>query len=204
MGNSLSVNASHVASALFSGTQQRVLGLLFGQPERTFQGAEIIRLVRGGTGAAHRQLQRLEKAGLVRMKRIGNQKHYQANPDSPVFSELRGLVQKTVGLLDPLREALAPLAAEIHVAFVFGSVARASETASSDIDLMVISDSLRYPDLIERVQAAERALAREISVLLMTSSDWAAKAALEGSFADRVWKSRKLFVIGSERDLESA
>ncbi len=204
LGNSLEFNASGIGSALFSGVQQRVLGLLFGQPERSFQGAELIRLARGGTGAAHRQLLRLERAGLVRVTRIGNQKHYQANVDSPVFSELRGLIQKTVGLLEPLRMSLAPVSGQILAAFVFGSVARASESATSDIDLLVISDSLGYTDVIEHIRPAEETLAREISVILMMPADWATRSAAEGSFADRVQKSRKLFVVGTERDLEPA
>src|SRR6185503_3535612 len=98
---------SAVASALFTPVQQRVLGLLFGQPDRTFQSAELIRLAKGGTGAAHRQLARLEAAGLLTVTRTGNQKHYQARHDSPVFPELHGLVVKTVGLTEPLRAALA-------------------------------------------------------------------------------------------------
>ena len=95
-----------LADALFTPVQQRVLGLLFGQPERSFQSAEIIRLAGSGTGAAHRQLQRLERAGLVTVSRSGNQKHYQARSDTPVFSELRGLIVKTVGIVEPLRRAL--------------------------------------------------------------------------------------------------
>lgn len=97
-----------LADALFTRVQQRVLGLLFGQPERRFQSAELIRLADSGTGAAHRQLARLADAGLVTVTRTGNQKHYQAREDSPVFAELHGLVVKTVGLVGPIRRALGP------------------------------------------------------------------------------------------------
>src|SRR5688572_4801763 len=96
-----------LADALFGPVQQRVLGLLFGQPDRRFQSAEIIRLAKGGTGATHRQLERLAAVGLVTVTRTGNQKHYQAKRDSPVFPELHGLIVKTVGIVEPLREALA-------------------------------------------------------------------------------------------------
>src|SRR3954470_18994865 len=101
---------SAIASALFTPVQQRVLGILFGQPERRFQSAELIRLAGSGTGAVHRQLQRLEKAGLVTASRDGNQKYYAARKDAPIFAELHGLVVKTVGIVEPLRAALASIA----------------------------------------------------------------------------------------------
>lgn len=109
---------SGLADALLTPVQQRVLGLLFGQPDRTYQSAELIRLARSGTGAVHRQLSRLEAAGLVTATRVGNQKHYQAHRESPVFAELHGLVVNTVGLVEPLRRALASRAEEIQAAFV--------------------------------------------------------------------------------------
>src|SRR5512138_532707 len=105
-----------LADALFTPVQQRVLGLLFGQPDRRFQSAEIIRLAKGGTGAVHRQLSRLEGAGLLSVTRSGNQKHYQARRDSTLFLELHGLVTKTIGLVEPLRHALDPHASAIRAA----------------------------------------------------------------------------------------
>src|SRR5258706_2174301 len=152
------VPRSAIAGALFTQVQQRVLGLLFGQPERRFQSAELIRLAGSGTGAVHRQLQRLEKAGLVNVSREGNQKYYAARTDAPVFPELRGLIVKTVGILEPLRVALTPVAHEIDLAFVFGSVAKGSEHAGSDIDLLVVTDTLAYSDIYSALAAAERML----------------------------------------------
>ena len=107
-----------LAGALLTPVQMRVLGLLFGQPNRRFQSAELIRLARSGTGAVHRQLGRLAAVGLVTVTTVGNQKFYQANAASPVFSELHGLIVKTVGLVEPLRRVLAPLAEKILAAFV--------------------------------------------------------------------------------------
>src|SRR3990167_8175525 len=133
-----------LADALFSTTQQRVLAYLFGQPERSFFATELIGLAGGGSGAVQRELARLEDSGLVTVKRIGTQKHFQANPKSPLFAELCGIARKTVGLAEPLREALAPLAKRITAAFVFGSVAKRSDTAASDIDVLVLSDRLDY------------------------------------------------------------
>lgn len=132
-----------LADALFTKTQQRVLRVLFGQPDRSFYASELIRDAGTGSGAAQRELARLKDSGLIVARRIGNQKHYQANAASPLHPELRNIVLKTVGLAEPLREALEPVASDIRAAFVDGSVAKADE-AGSDIDLVVVSDHLSY------------------------------------------------------------
>jgi predicted nucleotidyltransferase len=193
--------ASGLASALFTPVQQRVLGLLFGQPERTFGSAELIRLAESGTGAAHRQLQRLERAALVRATRLGNQKLYQANRDSPIFSELHGLVVKTAGLVEPLHKVLAPVSEGIEAAFVFGSIAKGTDGAKSDVDLLVVSDSLTYTELYELLQPAEKALGRTIQPTVMTRSDWNRKRSARDSFAKRVAEQPRLFVIGGVNDV---
>jgi predicted nucleotidyltransferase len=190
-----------LADALFTPVQQRVLGLLFGQPERRFQSGELIRLAHGGTGAVHRQLSRLAASGLVTVTRTGNQKHYQAREESPVFSELHGLVVKTVGLVGPIRKALGPLAPRIQAAFVYGSIAKKTETTMSDIDLLVLSDSLVYADLFEALQAAEAVLARQVNPTVLTSAEWRLRRAEPDSFAFRIATRPRLFVIGSDDDL---
>jgi len=190
-----------LAGALFTPVQQRVLGLLYGQPERRFGSAELIRLAGSGTGAVHRQLQRLAAAGLVTVTRVGNQKHYQANPESPVFAELHGLMVRTVGLLGPLRSALEPLADRIQAAFVFGSIAKGSEGAGSDVDLLVVSDEVAYPDLYAALEDAEAALARTVNPTLMKRAEWRRKRAGRDSFAARIAVQPRLFVIGSDDDL---
>jgi predicted nucleotidyltransferase len=193
--------SSGLADALFSRVQQRVLGLLFGQPNRRFQSAELIRLAHSGTGAVHRQLSRLADAGWVTVNRTGNQKHYQANRVCPAFAELSGLIVKTVGVLEPLRQALAPRAKHIRGAFVYGSVAKGSDKAGSDLDLMVISDRLGYQDLFEVLQPAERVLARPVNPNVMSLAEWRSKRAKKDSFASRIAAQPRLFVIGSDDDL---
>jgi len=195
------VAASALADALFTPVQQRVLGLLFGQPGRRFQSAELIRLAASGTGAVHRLLTRLAQAGLVTVTRLGNQKHYQANAEAPVFAELTGLVRKSVGLTLPLQQALSPLAARITAAFVYGSVARGEENAGSDIDLMVIADDLEYATLFEALQEAEQQLARPTNPTLMTSKEWRFKQGEVDSFVARIAALPRLFVLGTEHEL---
>jgi predicted nucleotidyltransferase len=190
-----------LADVLFTPVQQRVLGLLFGQPERRYQSAELIRLADSGTGSVHRQLTRLAQAGLVTAEAVGNQKFYRANPDSPVFAELVGLMRKTVGLVAPIQSALAPLAGEITAAFVYGSVAKGSDHAASDIDLMVLAEAMDYPRLYSALQSAEVALARTLSPSVMTPDEWRRKRMQDDSFAARIAAQPKLFVIGSDDDL---
>src|SRR5688572_33233833 len=112
-----SAHGEGIAGALFSTTQQRLLALLFGQPDRSFFANELIALAGGGSGGVQRELARLAKSELVTVSRVGTQKHFQANPRSPIFSELCSISQKTVGIVEPLREALSPLAKRITAAF---------------------------------------------------------------------------------------
>lgn len=201
MGTLHQETTSGLADALFSPVQQRVLGLLFGQPGRRFQSAELITLADGGTGAVHRQLQRLAESGLVSVTRIGNQKHYQANPSSPIFPELHGLIVKTVGIVDPLKKALEPLADQIRAAFVYGSVAKGTDTAKSDVDLMVISDSLHYPDLYEALQPAEVELARPINPTVLTLASLQKQREQVDSFVARLLQQPRLAILGSDDGL---
>jgi predicted nucleotidyltransferase len=202
MGTSLRPTAARgLAGALFTPVQQRVLALLFGQPERTFGSGELIRAAGSGTGAAHRQLLRLERAALVTATRVGNQKRYRANPDSPIFAELHGLVVKTVGLVEPLRAALAPLADGIAFAFVFGSIAKGDDRAGSDVDLLVVSDEHGYLDLHETLQGVEGVLSRTINPTVLNRAEWRAKSQGPDSFVRRIAGQQKLFVLGSEHDL---
>jgi predicted nucleotidyltransferase len=190
-----------LADALFSGTQQRVLGLLFGQPERSFYATELIGLTGGGSGAIQRELARLAQSGLVTVHAVGNQKHYQANPKSPIFVELCGIAQKTVGLGEPLREALAPLARKITVAFIYGSVAKKKDTASSDIDLMLISDKLTYAEVFGTLEAVGAQLGRLVNPTVYTRKELAKRVADDNAFVKRVLAQPKIWLIGSDDDL---
>ena len=190
-----------LADALFSNIQQRVLAYLFGQPERSFFATELIKLAGGGSGAVQRELARLADSGLVTVKHVGTQKHYQANPKSPIFAELCAIAQKTVGLAEPLREALAPLAKRIKAAFVFGSVAKRSDTAASDIDVLVLSDSIDYADVFAALQSAEAKLGRTVNPTVYTPANWRKKRKEGAAFVVKVAAQPKVFLIGTEEDL---
>ena len=190
-----------VADALFSGLQQRLLAVLFGQPDRSFYGNELLRLTGTGRGALQRELEKLVSADLVTVTPIGNQKHYQANAAAPIFAELRGIVMKTLGLADVLRTALNAVADRIALAFVYGSVAKGTDTATSDIDLMVVTETLGYADLFERLAEAEQVLGRKVNPTLYTPAALAEKVRTENSFVLRVLSQPKIFLIGGEHEL---
>ena len=191
-----------LADALFTRTQQRVLGMLFGQPDRSFYANELVRAA--GSGAAQRELARLQLAGLIVGRRIGRQKHYEANRESPLFEELRSMVLKTVGLAEPLRHALGPLSAEIRAAFVYGSVARQADRSASDIDLMVISDTLTYADLFRALDRAAKAVGRQVNPTIYSAAEFTKRTSNENAFVTRVLQQPKVWIIGSERDLPVA
>ncbi len=190
-----------VADALFSTIQQRVLAYLFGQPERSFFATELIKLAGGGSGAVQRELARLADSGLVTISRVGTQKHYQANPKSPIFSELCAIAQKTVGLAEPLRTALKPLAKRISAAFVYGSVAKKQDTAASDIDLMVVSGSLTYADLFAALEDASERLGRTVNPTVYSPRELAKRVKQGNAFVTRVLAQPKIWLLGVESDL---
>ena len=189
------------ADALFSKVRQRVLGVLFGNPGRSFYANEVIALAGSGTGAVQRELIRLAATGLVTITRLGKQKHYQANAAAPVFEELRGLVLKTSGLADVLRAGLVPLTEQIIAAFVYGSVAKKQDSAKSDIDLMVVSDSLTYADLFAALEDSTNRLGRKVNPTVYSPQELAKRRKQGNAFVTRVLAQPKIWLIGGQRDL---
>jgi predicted nucleotidyltransferase len=191
----------NLADALFSRVQQKVLGLLFGNPDRAYYTNEIIRLSQSGTGAVQRELAKLEAVGLVTMKQVGNQKLYQANRETYLFLELRSIVLKTFGLVDVLQEILKPIASQIQVAFIYGSIAKNEDKAESDIDLMLISNELSYTELYPLLEIAQAKLGRQVNPTCYAPDEWARKHKEGNNFINQVIKLPKIFLIGTENDL---
>lgn len=190
-----------LADALFSKVQQRLLALLFGHPDSSFYQQQIIKTLRSGTGAVERELARLEGCGLVLVHRVGHQKHYQVNRDAPIYSELHAIIQKTIGLIEPLRQALQALAPRIKTAFVYGSVAKGTDTANSDIDLMVIGDDLTYADLFSGLEQAEKILTRPVNPTILSPAEWSQKRMVDETFVAKIAARPKIFIFGCETDL---
>lgn len=193
--------SANLSDALFTTTQQRVLGCLFGRSGRAFTVSELIQTTGAGSGAVQRELARLAGSGLLTVKQVGNQKHYRANPDCPIHDELAAIVRKTFGLADPLREALVPLADRIAAAFVYGSVAKRGDTAVSDIDLLLVSDSLGYAEVMAAMDPLFERLGRKINPTVYTRHELRKRIENGNSFITRVLQQPKVWLIGGEDDI---
>jgi len=190
-------SSSSLADALFTSTQQKVLGLFFGQPDRSFFVTQIMELAKSGRGAVQRELLRLESAGLVSVRMHGNQKHYQANHESPLFEELCGIVRKTVGLEEPLRAAVGSLSGKIHLALVYGSVARSTDTSTSDVDLLIVADELTLEEVYAALSTAEQVLDRKVNPTLYTSEEFDRRRARGNAFLKRVLSGPVIVLSGT-------
>jgi predicted nucleotidyltransferase len=188
------------ASLLFGSTRRRVLGWLLGHPDEGYYFRQIARLTGTAAGAAQRELELLTGAGLLRRTVRGRQVYFQANHESPIFAELRGLFAKTVGLIDRLREGLIPLGDRIAVAFVFGSAARGELRASSDIDLLIVGDAT-FQDVVHALAAAQDRLGRDINPTVYPREEFRAKVAAHHHFLTRVLREPRLFVVGGDHEL---
>jgi predicted nucleotidyltransferase len=192
-----------IADALLTKTQQRVLSVLFGNTTRSYYASEIIGRAQIGSGSVQRELARLEASGLITSERIGNQKHFRANAKSPVFEPLRELVLRTSGLADVLRSAMVPLAPQIIAAFVFGSIAKGEDTASSDVDLLVVSESLTFADLFAVLDAPMRRLGRQVNPVVYSHPELQALRRKKDSFVERVMSQPKIWIHGDEDALSA-
>lgn len=189
-----------IAAALFSDSQARVYLWLFGQPERGFHLSELRRLTDLGSASLQRELNRLTEAGLVLSKRVGNLRRFQANPQSPVYAELVALTRKTLGVVPILREALMPLTPRLQAAWVYGSVARLTDTAQSDIDVMLVGDDLRLSDVLEQLVPVEAQLGRKINPNCYTPQEFERRRAEPDSFINRILSQPVLALIGEAHE----
>lgn len=191
-------HTSNIGDALFTKTQQRVLGLLYGRPEQSFYLNEIVRLADVGRGAVNRELESLSAAGLLTETRQGNQNHYQANSENPIFNELKAIIQKTFGIADILKAVLTPLLPKIDLAFVYGSMAKGNEHAASDIDLLLVSDAIGYGDVMAILAPVEQQLGRTINPTLYTRAEFAERQLSNQAFISRVLSQPKLWLVGED------
>lgn len=194
-------NTPGLGDVLFTKTQRQVLSLLFGNPDKSFYANEIVRYAGVGIGSVLRELEKLSNVGLLTTEKKGNQKHYTANRKSPIFEELRGVVQKTFGLADVIRKALDEFRDSVELAFIYGSVAKGTDKANSDVDVMIISDQLSYPELLASVAPIEANIGRPVNPTIYTTKEFKDKIQSYNSFVTRVITQQKIYLIGSEDDL---
>ena len=191
---------TQLSDALFTETQQKVLGLLYGQANRSFYLKEILRLTGMGVATIKRELDRMLAAGILNMNKIGNQHHYQANSECPIYAELITLIKKTVGLTEPIREALSPLSKKIDWAFMFGSIASGKESAASDIDLMIIGDVL-FSEAANALYPVQETLGREVNPKIYRKNEWARLEQDNDAFIKDVMNKPRMDVMGEQDEL---
>ena len=187
--------ASVLSRTLFGRTRGAVLAVLYGHVGDSFHLRQLSRLTKITLGAVQRELRQLVDAGLVTRRASGNQVLYSANEANPVFTEMKGLVTKTVGIHDVLLAALHPLKERISLAFIYGSTARLKDNAQSDVDLMIVG-RVHFPDVIEHLADAQKTLNREINPTVYSTREFGKK--LRGNFLKTVLSENKLFLIGDE------
>lgn len=189
-----------IGTALFGKGRRNVLAALFRRPDEAMYLREIIAAVGTGAGQVQRELGNLTQAGLILREKRANQVYYRPNPQAPIFEELKGIVFKTFGVADVLRETLAPFAGKIKLAFIFGSVARQEDTARSDIDVIIVG-RISLMALAEPLAKAEKDLKREISTTIYTAREFTDRITAGQHFISRVLGHPKIFLIGDEDDL---
>jgi predicted nucleotidyltransferase len=189
-----------LADLLFGRTRGAILALLFGHADQSFYTRQIAREVDVSVGAVQRELENLSKVGLIVRNSVGSQVFYRANRDTPIFREMQGLVNKTVGIFSVLRSALHPLAKRVLVAFVYGSLAREEETAQSDVDLLVVGKAT-LEEVLSRLSTVEKSIRRPINPTVYCVAEFKAKLASGNHFLTSVLKGEKIFVLGDEDEL---
>lgn len=189
-----------LASLLLGSYRRRALGLLLLHPEQSYYVREIARQTGTSVGTLHKELAKLAQAGLLLRKEIGNQVHYAANTQCPVFPELQGLLRKTSGMADELREGLEVIAERVAVALVFGSMARGAARAGSDVDVLVVG-SVSFVEVVKALHPAQAMLQREINPVVYAADEFRRKLAGGDAFLCGIVAGEKMFLIGDNDDL---
>jgi predicted nucleotidyltransferase len=189
-----------LSDVLFSEYRKRILGLLLLHPEQSYHVRELARLTNTSAGTLHKELSKLSHAGILQSKKVGNQQHYSANLQCPIFEELASIFRKTSGLVDVIAGALFSVKNQIRLAIVFGSVARGEEQANSDVDVMVIGD-IGFGDVVTLLHESQTTLRREINPVVYSADSFKSRVEKNDSFIKEIINKPKLFIIGSEHEL---
>lgn len=180
--------------------RRKVLALLLTNPSKSLHLRELARLTAASPGTLKKELDALTTAGLLLVCKVGNQTQFSANTQHPIYPELLALIHKTIGLHDVLAAALEPLGELVEVAFVFGSVASATETSYSDVDLLLIG-SAAFGQVVNAIYDAQTTLGREINPKVMTRQEWQEKRTQGNVFVTELLNKPKVFVVGTANDL---
>lgn len=189
-----------VTDALFPKARTEILRILFRGTGESLHLREIVRQAGLNLRTVQRELANLTQAELIISRRDGNRQYFCANKNHPIYEELKGIVQKSAGIPEAIREALATVAG-IQIAFIFGSIAKETEKAQSDIDLMVIGDTDLRP-LVTALRPVGEKVGRVINPYNITANTWKSKLATDDAFIQNVSNEEKVFIKGTEDELE--
>lgn len=189
-----------LSDVLFGEYRKRILGLLLLHPEQSYHVRELARLTNTSPGTLHKELSKLSDAGILQSKKIGNQQHYSANLECPIFEELASIFRKTSGLADVIANALSSMKKQIKFVIVFGSVARGEEQANSDVDVLVIGD-IGFGDVVSLLHESQATLKREINPVVYSVESFKSRVEKNDFFIKEILNKPKLFIIGSEHEL---
>jgi predicted nucleotidyltransferase len=180
--------------------RQAVLAATVLHPDRWWYLSDLAQHLRVTPSSLQRELASLVAAGILQSRRDGNRVYYQPDPACPILPELRGLLIKTIGIADVLRDMLTPFGSKIDVAFLYGSVARGEETSASDVDLMIVG-GLRLAEAASALREAEKRLQRPVNPTLFSPQEFVQKATEGNHFVTTVLRGEKIYLIGSEHDM---
>lgn len=186
-----------LAGALFAATQLKVLQLLFLHPDRSFFASELIALAASGSGAVQREIARLVESGLVSQTFVGRQRHYQANPDSPIFDELSGIIVKIAGIPDRLRADLQPLVDRMAFSILYGSIAKGTSKSHSDIDVLIVGDGIKLEELYSAFESTEKALKRKVHPTLYSVEEFKRRRRIKNPFLRKVLDGDTVLLTGN-------
>jgi predicted nucleotidyltransferase len=196
----MTMAVTSVGDALFTKAQQKLLALFFGRPDKIFYLNEVVRYAAMGKGVISRELVKMTDAGLLVESKQGNQNHYQANADSPVFNELKQIALKTFGIAGVLRAGLAPLLPRLEQAFVHGSIAKGEDHAASDVDIMLVGYDLSYSEVMEMLEPIEQALQRSVNPTQYSPAEFAERMAAGQPFLTKVMAQARIDLLSGSRE----
>jgi predicted nucleotidyltransferase len=192
--------SDNLSKTLFSKTRRAVLSLLYGHVDDAYYLRQIFRAAGVGLGGVQRELKQLSDAGIIWRIVRGHQVYYQANPQCPVFAELKNLIVKTVGVGAALQAALTPLGDRIDVAFIYGSIARSEEHRDSDVDILVVGN-VTFAEIVSSLSEAQKAIGREINPTVYPPAEFRSKLAAGHHFLNTILRGPMFFLIGDKREL---
>ncbi len=200
--NQRMMRKSKPLDALMPRIRQAILITTILQPERWWYQSDLAHHIGVTPSSLQRELVSLREAGILEARREGSRIYCRANAECPFLSDLQGLLIKTAGLFDVLREGLEGVLASVDFAFIYGSAARGEEVAASDVDLMLIGD-VRMAEKVLPLRQLEKQIQRGVNPVLLSWAEFVQKRTQEQHFLMNVLRGKKIYLKGSDDELDT-